>query len=248
MLKNSNLDQSENAMCYSNSSTSTNVHLAERYKKKIPPQLDETPIFYASGFTYPTWRIITSNEEIQPMRWGLIPFWFTGKDWKDIASITLNSRIETADEKASFKHLIERQRCIVPSNGFYEFKTVGKEKVPYFVFPRNEELFSMAGLYDKWHDPIKGDILHTFSILTCDANPLMREIHNSKFRMPVILKNEVESDWLGGQLDHKTLITPFPDTLMDAREISKKLINTGSNSPEIQKPFNNGIYEQGSLF
>ena len=236
-------------MCYSNSSTSTNVQLAQRYKKKVPEKLDAEPVFYVSGFTYPKWRIITSAEEIAYMRWGLIPNWFSGTDWKEIASITLNSRIETADEKASFRHLIDRRRCIVPSTGFFEWKHLGKEKVPYFIHPKTDPVFSMAGLYDQWIDPIKGDVVQSFTILTCDANPLMREIHNTKFRMPVILPSENENDWLSGKLDHKKLEKPFSQDLMAAHEISKKIISSPlSNSAEVMKPFDNGIYEQGSLF
>jgi putative SOS response-associated peptidase YedK len=183
------------------------------------------------------------------MRWGLIPHWFNGEDPKEIAAMTLNSRIETASEKASFRSLIDRQRCIVPSTGFFEWKTVGKEKVPYFVFPKNDEVFSIAGLYDTWMDPVKGELKQTFSIITCEANPLMREIHNSKLRMPVMLDKALENDWLSGQLDHKKLAVPAPDSIMGAYEINKKVISSHhANTPEVLKPFDNGIYEQGSLF
>lgn len=236
-------------MCYSNSSTSTNIQLAQRYKKKIPETLDAEPVFYASGFTYPKWRIITSAEEIASMHWGLVPNWFSGADWKEIASITLNSRIETADEKASFRHLIDRQRCIVPSTGFFEWKHLGKEKVPYFIYPKTDTVFSMAGLFDKWIDPVKGETIQSFTILTCEANPLMREIHNTKFRMPVILPDELENEWLSGKLDHRKLEIPASQEMMAAHEISKKIISSPqANSAGLLKPFDNGIYEQGSLF
>lgn len=236
-------------MCYSNSSTSTNVHLSERYKKKIPADIQTGPVFFASGFTFPNWRIITSDESLQEMRWGLIPHWFNGEDPKEIAAMTLNSRVETIEDKPSFKKLVDRQRCIIPSTGFYEWKAVGKEKVPFFIYPTNDTVFSMAGLWDTWIDPLKGVKFTSFSMITCEANDLMREIHNTKFRMPVILDPESEVDWLTGVLHHEQLQLAFSSSEMKAHEISKKVLHSNlTNSPEIFKPFDNGIYEQGSLF
>jgi putative SOS response-associated peptidase YedK len=236
-------------MCYSNSSTSTNVQLAERYKKKIPADIQTGPVFFASGFTFPNWRIITSDESIKEMKWGLIPHWFNGEDPKEIAAMTLNSRVETIAEKASFKTLVDRQRCIIPSTGFFEWKAVGKEKVPYFIYPSTDTVFSMAGLWDTWVDPSKGIQINSFSMITCEANPLMRAIHNSKFRMPALLSNEQEHDWLSGKLAHEILQTPLSDAKMKAHEISKKVLQSDhANSPAVFLPFDNGIYEQGSLF
>lgn len=236
-------------MCYSNSSTSTNVQLAERYKKKIPADIQTGPVFFASGFSFPNWRIITTDESIREMKWGLIPHWFSGEDPKEIAAMTLNSRVEKIDEKASFKTLVDRQRCIIPSTGFFEWKAVGKEKVPFYIYPANDTVFSMAGLWDTWIDPIKGEKITSFSMITCEANDLMREIHNTKFRMPVILDPKVEVDWLKGTLPHEQLQMPFSSSKMKAHEISKKTLHSDqSNSQEVFKPFDNGIYEQGSLF
>ena len=75
-------------MCYSNASTSKNVDLSKRYKKSVPQGLAESPVFFASGFTFPTWRVITTQEEIQSMHWGLIPSWFKKATPKDIAAKT----------------------------------------------------------------------------------------------------------------------------------------------------------------
>lgn len=236
-------------MCYSNSSTSTNIQLAERYKKHVPNNLKAGPVFYAQGFTFPNWRIITADAEIQSMNWGLIPSWFKGSDSNEIAAMTLNAKIETAHEKASFKHLIDTKRCIIPSTGFFEWKTIGKEKVPYFIFPSQDTVFSMAGIYDTWVDPTSGSVLNTFSMLTCAANPLMEEIHNTKKRMPVILAQEAEDNWLQGKINSEILELPFPDRFMRAHQINKKVINSKkANVPEIFLPFDNQVYEQGSLF
>jgi putative SOS response-associated peptidase YedK len=236
-------------MCYSNSSTSKNVDLSKKYGKKVPKSMDEKPIYFASGFTFPAWRIVTQEETLQTMHWGLIPSWFKGADYKEIASMTLNARVETADEKASFKHLVNRQMCIVPSNGFFEWQTIGKEKIPYFIYPTHGNILSMAGLFDQWQDPLTGILKKTFTILTCPANELMTEIHNSKKRMPVILTSEQEKEWLEGKLNLETLQHPIENSFLQAHEINRKIIGgKNSNSPEILLPFKNEIFEQGSLF
>ena len=236
-------------MCYSNSSTSKNIDLSKKYGKKIPKGMDEKPIYFASGFTFPAWRIVTREESLETMHWGLIPAWFKGADYKEIASMTLNARVETVDEKASFKHLVNRKMCIVPSSGFFEWQTIGKEKIPYFIYPTHGNILSMAGLFDQWHDPLTGILKKTFTILTCPANELMSEIHNSKKRMPVILKSEQEMDWLQGKLDLDILQHPVDSSFIKAHEVNRKLVaSKNQNSLEVQLPFKNDLFEQGSLF
>ncbi len=244
------LFQIDSKMCYSNSSTSKNIELSKRYNKQINRTLPEEPIFYASGFSHPDWRIVTQNEFIEVMQWGLIPSWFNGEDPSEISNLTLNSRIETADEKASFKHLVNRQNCIVPSTGFFEWKTLkNNQKIPFFIHPSKDIVFSMAGLFDQWIDQNKGEIHTTFTILTGEANGLMSEIHNTKKRMPVLLLPDQELAWLNGKLPLDILMQPAPEKLMLAHEIDRQVINSKKcNSPLVQRPFHNRFYEQGSLF
>ncbi|MBM3430905.1 MAG: SOS response-associated peptidase [Bacteroidetes bacterium] len=99
-------------MCYSNSSTSTTQQIANRYKKEIG-QVDDEPLYFANGFQFPKFRIITQEQNIKQFNWGLIPHWYRG-DWKDIATKTLNAKIETLSEKKSFKNLIGRKHCLIP--------------------------------------------------------------------------------------------------------------------------------------
>ncbi len=235
-------------MCYSNSSTSTTYQLADKYKKNPPSDPDPGPVFFASGFSFPEWRVITEEEDIQIMKWGLIPQWYRGDNWKEIASKTLNARSETADEKPSFEKAIEH-RCIVPSTGFFEWKTIGKEKIPYFIAPSEGEVFHMAGIFDGWLDPSTGKIIRTFSILTCEANELMAEIHNTKHRMPSILPNELIGEWLSGTMDVHALENGIPSKAMKAHEISRRIIGGKQpNVKEVLEPFDNGIGLQGSLW
>jgi putative SOS response-associated peptidase YedK len=235
-------------MCYSNSNTSTNVALSERYKKTVPVTIPDNPLFYASGFSHPMWRIITHESNIQYMQWGLVPAWFKDPSFQDISNKTLNARTETLEEKTSFKHLVSRNHCIVPSTGFYEWQTNGKVKTPYFIFPLNTTVFSMAGLYDQWLNPLTGEALFSFTILTTEANGLMSNIHNTKKRMPVLLQPAQEEAWLHMEIIPNQLQL-LPEKEMKAHEIDRRIINgTTPNHERVQQPFVNPIAIQGSLF
>jgi putative SOS response-associated peptidase YedK len=236
-------------MCYNNSSTSKNIELSKRYKKVAPQGLDESPLFLASGFTFPQWRVITAKEEIQVMHWGLIPTWFADSNPKDMASKTLNARVETLNEKVSFRNLVARNRCIVPSTGFFEWQTNGTRKTPFFIHPPEHELFSMAGLHDQWINPLDGKLKSTFTIITCPANALMEEIHNTKKRMPLMLDVSQEEDWLNGILAPASISTQLTEASMLAHEIDQRIISGKQpNCVEVQLPFHNTYFEQGSLF
>ncbi len=237
-------------MCYSNSLTSKNVDLSKKYKKEIPAEMAEEPLFHASAFSYPEWKTITVDPEIQTMKWGLIPSWFNGTNMAEIASKTINARSETILEKASFKTLIGRQHCIVPSTGFFEYQHVGKETIPYFVYPATDELFSMAGIYDMHKNPITGLTTTSFSIITCEANEIMSEIHNTKKRMPVMLRDDQLEGWLNAKpTDIDGFLMPSPNVMIAARKINPKIVNgPNNNSPEVQLEFIDPRGVQGSLF
>ena len=107
----------------------------------------------------------------------------------------------------------------------------------------------MAGLYDLWLDPTLGTIRKTFTILTCPANELMAEIHNTKKRMPVILETSQESLWLEGKIDLKDMLMPIESACITAHEVSKKIILSKENNiSEVQLPFENSFFTQGELF
>ena len=116
-------------MCYHNSINTDTQNLERKYKKRLKDQAVFKPVFHASGFEFLQWPIITpKGENIELMNWGLIPNWVnTPTAAREIKSKTLNARIETVDEKPSFRNA---QRCIIPSTGFFEWQTVGKEKMP----------------------------------------------------------------------------------------------------------------------
>lgn len=126
---------------------------------------------------------------IEAFRWGLVPSW--AKDMR-IASRLINARSETAASKPSFRVALQRRRCLVLADGYYEWRKAGREKIPTWIHRPDERPFAMAGLWERWqqHD---GAVLFTFTILTTAANATIAPVHH---RMPVILDPPSWQDWL----------------------------------------------------
>ena len=235
-------------MCYSNSSTSTTQQLAERYQKLLPGQPIELQYYFASGFQFPQWPIITNDQLMQQMRWGLLPRWFSGPNPIEFASKTLNARLESAAEKASFKHLLTSSRCLVPSTGFFEWQTNGKNKQPYLIKDPAQSIFSIAGLFDTWLNPTSGQKEQTFTILTTQANALMAEIHNSKLRMPLVLQPNEEKGWLAGLLQPAEL-SDRSSIQLEAWPVDKQIIlGPNANQAAAHQRYYNSFGQQKSLF
>ena len=236
-------------MCYSISSTSKNIDLSKKYKKQIPDNLPENTLFHASAFSFPHLTIVTNENELSSMRWGLIPNWYKGDNFSEMASMTLNARQETIEEKPAYKNLIDQQRCIIPINGFFEYQSKNKEKIPFFVYPAKDQWFSIAGLYDHYHDFQTGTTLTTFTMVTCEANALMAEIHNTKNRMPVFLNDEGVEEWLTAPKVPLNLLKPSPENWLKAHPVNSKILSSiHHNTPEALHLFDPPRYEQGSLF
>lgn len=126
---------------------------------------------------------------VKAMRWGLIPSW--AKDDK-FGSRMINARIETLLEKPSYRNLVSSNRCIVITDGYYEWKRTGDRKVPYYLKDPNDKLLPMAGLYDMWKHP-DGFLISSYTIITKEAQKDLATIHN---RMPVILPQRHLDEWL----------------------------------------------------
>lgn len=173
-----------------------------------------------------------SPHEVSFYRWGLIPFW--AKD-KSIGNKLINAKAETIAEKPSFKNSLKRKRCLVLSDGFYEWKSVDKkEKIPYRITLKDNGLFAMAGLWDSWKDS-DGTVIHSFTIITTTPNSLMENIHT---RMPVILKREFEKAWLTDDNTDflQTLLKSYPENEMTAYPVSKLVNSPVNDVPELLKP------------
>jgi putative SOS response-associated peptidase YedK len=167
------------------------------------------------------------------MHWGLIPNW--AKD-PSVGNRMINARAESLREKPAFKQLVETRRCIVPADGFYEWRKEGKRKVPMWFHLRSSEPFAFAGLWDTWRKP-NGNKLDTFTIITTEPNELMRPIHN---RMPVILRREDEEQWLDVSrtsfAKSRSLLKPYPDELMYAHDVSQLVNSAKYDGPECIEP------------
>ena len=135
-------------------------------------------------------------------------------------------------DKPSFRNAIWQRRCLVPADGFYEWREVDGKKYPYYIYLKSKEVFSFAGIWEEWIDHSTGEVWRTFSILTTEANALMAQIHNTKKRMPVILSREGETEWLRTGLSREEIIAltkPLDDTLMSAHPISRLITSRSSN-------------------
>ena len=163
--------------------------------------------------------------------WGLIPSW--AKDAKMSASM-INARSETAAEKPAFRSAFARRRCLILTDGFFEWKKVGKEKQPYLYRMRDERPFAFAGLWECWRGPAgsEGPPLESGTILTTTANELCRELHE---RMPVILEESDYERWLdpaASKEDLQVLLAPFPAEEMKAEPVSRRVNNARNDDAE----------------
>lgn len=166
----------------------------------------------------------------QYFKWGLIPFW--SKDEK-IGSKMINGRVESLEEKPSFRTLLKAKRCIVPMDGFYEWKKEANGiKTPMRICRKDRDVFFMAGLFDQWKDA-RGKIIPSFTILTIESNDFMKPLHD---RMPVILLQEEERHWLDETLQPtqlKNFLKKYPDEWMEAYPVSDRVNNVRNNDPSL---------------
>lgn len=170
------------------------------------------------------------------VRWGLIPSW--AKDRKIAASL-INARSETAAEKPSFRSAFKRRPCLIPANGFYEWKKVGTGKVPHRLALRSGQAFAFAGLWEEWRDPEAepgADPLLSCTILTCAPNELAATIHD---RMPVILRPDQHATWLRPDLppeERQAMLAPFPAEEMLAHPVDARVGNVRNDGPDLAVP------------
>jgi len=211
-------------MCYVIKIDMTREALEKRFGVRMGESSAFTPSTRVSAFSLPKLPVIASGDlhQIQLFIWGLIPYWVKeAKLADDLRMKTFNAKSETLTEKPSFRHIVNRKRCLVLTNGFYEWHTDGKKKIPYFIRLRDREGFALAGLYDSWAHPETGEVLHTVTVITTRANPMMEEIHNLKKRMPVILDPENEFRWLDIKTDpmQEGIFEPYDQEKMVAEAL-----------------------------
>lgn len=214
--------------------------------KKPPASVEESPLdnaiqsvaeWKARFNIAPTQKAVvvrkkpTDDEalELASMRWGLIPNWAKSVE----SSPLINARAETIGEKPSFKAAYQRRRCLVPADGFFEWKRQHRINQPHYFQIDGGKTFFMAGLWESWQQP-EGTALESFTIITTQANALMRKYHD---RMPVILDHEKQLQWLGHLESplapnlESEIFTSFPAKRMSTYPVSQHVNNVLHNDP-----------------
>jgi putative SOS response-associated peptidase YedK len=194
----------------------------------------------------PTQKIITvikhNNEnKLEKLHWGLVPFW--AKDIS-IGSRMINARAETVSQKPSFRNAFRKRRCLIPADGFYEWKGEKGNKQPYYVSIPSGEPFSFAGLWETWTDKKTGEesVYKSCTIITTAASESIREIHH---RMPVILDPKFHEKWLNADIqDPKALQVIINDGIihnMSFYPVSKLVNSVKNNDPNCIKPVDENL-------
>ena len=191
----------------------------------------------------PTQSVLTvtnrDEREAECMRWGLIPSW--AKD-ASIGNRMINARRETVAQKPSFRSALQRRRCLVLADGFYEWQKVGKSKRPMRIVLKSREPFAFAGLWETWRDPA-GETVRSCTIITTAANDLLRPIHE---RMPVILPRELEEFWLDGDVTDAAALTdvlsPYPNEAMEVYQVSPLVNKATNNGADLIVPVGGGLF------
>jgi putative SOS response-associated peptidase YedK len=187
---------------------------APRYN--IPPTINVPVVRFTDG-----------KRSLSLMRWGLLPSWT--KDPKT-APLLNNVRAETVAEKPSFRSAFKNRRCLIPASGFFEGKTEGKQKQPYYFRRPDDRPIAFAGLWETWND------IESCTIITTEANGLMSPIHD---RMPVVLGKNDYGEWLDPKTtDSTSLLTPCPADELICYPVDPVVNNTRNEGPQCIVPLN----------
>jgi putative SOS response-associated peptidase YedK len=184
--------------------------------------LSEVPAYQPRYNIAPTAQVlIVRQDEAVMVRWGLVPRW--AKD-PSIGVKLKNARAETIAEKPSFREAYRKRRCLIPANGFYEWKAEDGRKQPYYIYPSGGALFAFAGLWEQWND------LRTCTVITTEANEKMAAVAD---RMPVIVSPAEYSAWLAGG---DVPLRPCPATVIDIRRVGRAVNNARNEDSRLVEP------------
>jgi putative SOS response-associated peptidase YedK len=221
--------------------------LVEEYFDTVSDEPDWTPRYNIAP-TQPV-AVIRQNpkepvRELSLMRWGLIPSW--SKDMSTAAQM-INARSETAGTKPAFRDAMKSRRCLIPADGFYEWKRDGKTKQPFCFEVNQGQLFAFAGLWDRWKDP-NGNWIKTCSILTTTPNAVTATVHD---RMPVILGADAYDLWLDPGMKNvdatSELLKPYDARLMRSFPVSTRINHVANDDAECSRPVE-PVETQNSFF
>ena len=176
-------------MCGRITQSLTHETLVAKYRVRENPQLDLTPHYNGCpGHDFVAVRTEGSERRLAELRWGRIPEWAANKPG---AKRLINARSETVHEKPSFRSGFRERRCVIPVNGWFEWKPENGGKTPYWLRPEGSEMFSLAGIWES--GGTTAGSMDTFVVLTTQAASGIADIHH---RQPVILGDEAVDEWL----------------------------------------------------
>jgi len=209
--------------------------LEEDSEFDIPERFNVAP-----GQEHPV--ILEENEKIalKNLYWGILPNW--AKDPKK-QTRPINSRLETIEEKPTFRESFQRRRCLVPADGYFEWLVDGRRKIPYFLHLQDDAAFAFAGIWDHW-EGLEGDVLDSYSIMTTAADVRIEFIH---YRMPIILPRQHWLSWLDPETPATALreILQQPIADFQHRTVSSAVNNARNEGPDLVRPESHAI--QGEL-
>jgi putative SOS response-associated peptidase YedK len=174
----------------------------------------------------------TGEVSLDPLRWGLIPHWCGDPSG---GRKPINAKCETVRDLPSFRDAYRARRCIVPVDGFFEWRAIRgqKAKQPCAIAMKDGSPFGIAGIWENWKGPASGDWIRSFAIITTEANALIADTHD---RMPVILAPEDYDRWLGEEPDPRDLMKPYPAAPMRLWPISTSVNKPENDDPSIVEP------------
>lgn len=218
-----------------------------RYSISVPPQaiqklfeLEDVPDMPARYNVAPSQDVPVVREgpkgrELVFLRWGLIPFW--SKDPKQ-GPTPINARADTAPEKPAFRGAFKSHRCLLPADGFFEWKPAsgGGKKQPVYFRMADDSPFAFAGLWDRWEGP-DGQVIQSCTLLTTEPNELVATVHD---RMPVILPADAYGLWLDPTVKDphavQPLLRPYPAEAMKAYAVSTRVNSPRDDDPSLIEP------------
>jgi putative SOS response-associated peptidase YedK len=211
--------------------------IAEAFRTGLPTTFEILPSYNVAPQTFQPvvcFNRKTLDRELVQMRWGLVPYW--AKDAK-IAYSTINAKAETLATSPAFREALQRRRCLVPADGFFEWQPIDKKtKQPFAFGLKDGSLFALAGLFDVWRDKTSGQALLSFTVITTDPNELLEPFHN---RMPVIVRPADYERWIApAEPSHLPLdlLRPYPDELMSAWKVGPAVGNVKNDEPGLIAP------------
>jgi putative SOS response-associated peptidase YedK len=218
--------------CITSAPAAIRALFAYRERPNFPPRYNVAPTQ-----PVPIVRMAEGERQFALVRWGLIPAWV--KDPRDY-SLLINARAESVNDKPAFRNAMKRRRCLLPADGFYEWKREDGANRPYFARPVTGDPIAFAGLWESWIGP-NGEEMETAAIVTTVANSTMASVHH---RAPVIVPPEQFDFWLDCRTVDETmaveLLVPAPESLMEVYEISPAVNKVANDSSVLLEPYDAG--------